>query len=276
MRADSSADRTWAADSSTSLYTATLAMPSERSVLITRTAISPRFATRTLVNITPPLHPEDAVAGRLKRRVGRRGQREAEDPPGVGGVDDPVVPQPGRRVVRVALVLVLVADRLLERVLLAGGPVLAARLELIPPDRGEHARGLVAAHHGDPGVRPHPQEAGGVGPAAHRVVARAERAADDHRELRHPGAGDRGDHLGAVLGDAVGLVLPADHEAGDVLQEDEGNPALVAQLDEVRALERGLAEQDPVVGDNSHGMPVYQGEPGHQGRAVLGLELSEP
>ena len=47
------------------------------------------------------------------------------------------------------------------------------------------------------------------------------------------------------------LVLPADHEAGDVLQEHQRDAALVAQLDEVRALERRLAEQDAVVGDDA-------------------------
>src|SRR5688572_31748560 len=45
-------------------------------------------------------------------------------------------------------------------------------------------------------------------------------------------------HLGAVLGDAGALVLPANHEAGDVLEEHERNAADVAQLDEVRRLER--------------------------------------
>ena len=36
----------------------------------------------------------------------------------------------------------------------------------------------------------------------------------------------RGDHLRAVLGDAARLVLAPDHEAGDVLQEDERDAAL--------------------------------------------------
>ena len=54
----------------------------------------------------------------------------------------------------------------------------------------------------------------------------------------------------APSGDAAVLVFPADHEAGDVLQEEQRDAALVAQLDEVRALERRLAEQDAVVGDD--------------------------
>jgi hypothetical protein len=61
------------------------------------------------------------------------------------------------------------------------------------------------------------------------------------------------------------LVLPADHEAGDVLQEHQRHGALVAQLDEVRALQRGLAEQDAVVGDDAHRVPVDPGEPGDEG-----------
>src|SRR5579862_612388 len=127
-------------------------MPSRSRVAMIRTAISPRLAIRTLLKVVPGTgtsHPEDAVAGRLERGAGGRRQREPEDPAGAGRVDDPVVPQPGGRIVRVALVLVLLADT---------GLVAAGAAADATADRGQHARGLVAAHHGDAGVRPHPQE----------------------------------------------------------------------------------------------------------------------
>src|SRR5579863_2607158 len=87
-------------------------MPSRSRVAMIRTAISPRLAIRTLLKVFPGTgtsHPEDTVAGRLERGAGGHRQREAEDAAGAGRVDDPVVPQPGSRVVRVALVLVLLA-----------------------------------------------------------------------------------------------------------------------------------------------------------------------
>src|SRR3712207_9595032 len=65
-------------------------------------------------------HPEDAVAELAQRRVGTRREGQPEHGAGLGGVDDAVVPQPGGGVVGVALGLVLVADRLLERLLLVG------------------------------------------------------------------------------------------------------------------------------------------------------------
>src|SRR5690606_6908965 len=139
----------------------------------------------------------------------------------VGRVDDAVVPQARGRVPGAALGLVLLADRGLERVLLLRAPAAAAGLDAVALDRGQHAGRLLAAHHRDPRVRPHPQEAAAVGAAVHRVVAGAEAAADDHGELRHVRAGDGGDHLGAVAGDPGVLVLLADHEAGDVLQEHQ-------------------------------------------------------
>ena len=92
----------------------------------------------------------------------------------------------------------------------------------------------------------------------------------------HDRARHGGDELGAVAGDAAVLVLAADHEAGDVLQEDQRDAALVAQLDEVGALERRLAEQDPVVGDDADLVPPDVGEAGHQRLAVELLELVEP
>ena len=85
----------------------------------------------------------------------------------------------------------------------------------------------------------------GVRPSRHPVVARAEGAADDDRELRHLRAGDCLASF-APSRHAAGLVLGADHEARDVLEEDEGHLALTGELDEVGALLGGLGEEDAV------------------------------
>ena len=82
--------------------------------------------------------------------------------------------------------------------------------------------------------------------------------------------------LGAVLGDPRALVLLADDEAGDVLQEEQRDAPQVAQLDEVRALERRLREEHAVVGDDADQEPVQAREAGHERRAVALLELVEP
>src|SRR4051794_26018355 len=157
-----------------------------RNVRITRTAISPRLATRTVLNIPSlrsPLvsksrevmsHPEDAVGHRLQRSLCNNRKCQPQYGSGVGGVDDAVVPEPCGGVVRVALVLVLLADRRLERLFLVRGHVAA--------NGGEDRRGLLATHHRDPGVRPHPEEPWRVGPATHRVVARTVGAADYDRQ----------------------------------------------------------------------------------------------
>ena len=64
------------------------------------------------------------------------------------------------------------------------------------------------------------------------------------------------------------LVLAADHEAGDVLQEDQRDVALAAQLDEVGALQRALREEDAVVGDDADGIAHDPREAADQRRAV--------
>lgn len=109
----------------------------------------------------------------------------------------------------------------------------------------------------------------------HPVVARARRTPYHDGELGHVDAAHRGDELCAVLGDPPLLRVLPDHEAADVLQEDERHVALAAQLDKVRALERALAEQDAVVGHDAHGVPVDLGEARHQRGPVQGLELGE-
>src|SRR4051812_33291339 len=151
-------------------------MPIARSVRITRTAISPRLATSTVSNTISALlgafarksswvpssrsHPEDAVAELAQRRVGARRQGQPQHGAGLRGVDHAVVPQAGGGVVGVALVLVLLPDRHLERLLVLGRPFLAARLEPVAPDLGEHAGRLLTAHDRDAGVGPGEEEPG--------------------------------------------------------------------------------------------------------------------
>src|SRR5882672_4146575 len=213
-------------------------------------------------------HPKYAELRFLDRRVQRGGDGEAEQAPRVERVDHAVVPEARARVVGMALALVLLADRLLELLfLLLGGEVAL--------DRGEHAGRLLAAHDGDARCRPHPEEARPVGAAAHAVVAGAERAADDQRELRHLGRRDRLHHLRAVLGDAARFVLLADHVAGDVLHEEERDAALRRELDEVRGFERRLGEEDAVVGEDRHRVAVQAGEAGDERGAVVLLDLVE-
>ena len=103
----------------------------------------------------------------------------------------------------------------------SGGQAAAGPGHLVLLDRQQHAGRLLAAHDRDLGLGPHEQQARLVGPAAHAVVAGPVAAADDHGELGHGAVADRVDHLGPVLGDAAVFVLLADHEAGDVLQEDQ-------------------------------------------------------
>src|SRR5207302_5508697 len=79
----------------------------------------------------------------------------------------------------------------------------------------------------------------------------------------------------AVARDSPGLVLEADHEAGDVLEEDERDPTLAAELDEVGALLRGLGEQNAVVRENADRITLDPREAAHEGLAVELLELVE-
>src|SRR5271166_2809818 len=122
-------------------------MPIAFSVRITRTAISPRLATRTVSNPTTS-HPEDAVGNRLDGCIRHNRKRKTDNRSGVGGIDHAVVPKPGRRIVRVALVLVLCTDRGLERFFLVGRHLHAYRRQ--------YRRRLLTTHDRDSGVGPHP------------------------------------------------------------------------------------------------------------------------
>src|SRR3546814_18588391 len=83
-----------------------------------------------------------------------------------------------------ALLLILGADRSLESLLVVRRPVVAPRGAAVAADGGEHLGRLLAAHHRDARVRPHPEEARAVGAPAHAVVAGTEAAAEDDGELQ--------------------------------------------------------------------------------------------
>ncbi len=78
-----------------------------------------------------------------------------------------------------------------------------------------------------------------------------------------------------MTGYALVLVFAADHEAGDVLQEDQGNAALGAQFDEVGALQRAFREQHAIIGDDADRIAVKMSEAADQGLAIQLLELVE-
>src|SRR5512137_3224301 len=73
MQTASSAKRTWSESASTVEWTATVPMPSSRQARITRSAISPRLATSTFLNMTPPrlgrLDAEELLAELHRGRV---------------------------------------------------------------------------------------------------------------------------------------------------------------------------------------------------------------
>ena len=157
----------------------------------------------------------------------------------------------------------------------SSGLQLALGFDIVAAHGGEDACGLLAAHDGDPRIGPCEEEAGRIGTAAHAVIAGPEGTADQDRDLRHLRAGHRSDELRPVLGDAARLVLAADHEARDVLQEQERDAPLTAQLDEMGALQGAFREQDAVIGDDADRDAPDAGEAGDEGGAVKPLELVE-
>ncbi|MNQ57944.1 hypothetical protein D3C85_721150 [compost metagenome] len=200
-------------------------------------------------------------------------QRQGQHGAALGGIDDAVIPQPCAGVVGVTLLFILGDHRrayglglLLAQAFSLGRQLVAAHLH-------QHPGRLLAPHHRDAAVGPAEQEVGLIGAAAHAVVAGAEAAADDQGQLGHPAAGHGGDQLGAVLGDALFLRRTAHHKAGDVLQEQQGNSTLVAELDEVGALLGAVAVQHAVVGEDPHRHAADAGEAGDQRGAEQRLEF---
>ena len=168
---------------------------------------------------------------------------------------------------------VLIFNRLFECGFFLGTPCAAFAFDTITTHGCQHTRRLLAPHHRDTGIWPHPHEAWRVSAAAHTVITGAKTTTDNHRELRHIGGGDCGHHLGAIARNTFVFVFASDHEAGDVLQEHQWNLALAAQLNKVRALQCRFGEQNTVVGNNADWHAVDMGKATHQGRAITRFEF---
>src|SRR4029453_13700465 len=202
-------------------------------------------------------HPEHAVPRRaLARGGGRRGEAEPQHGARVARVDDAVVPETRGREEGIRLAVDLLLHHLPQRLVLLHVEWPSGTLRGLATDDREHAGELLGAHHRDAVVRPGEDEARVVGAARHAVVPGAVRRTDHDREMRHRAVRDRVDELGAVLDDPALLVSAADHEAGDVLQEDDRRVGLVAELDELRPLLRRLGEEHAVVGEEADRIAV--------------------
>ena len=76
-----------------------------------------------------------------------------------------------------------------------------------------------------------------------------------------------------MLGDALRLIFAADHEAGDILEEEQRDAPLAGQLDEMRALDRAFGEQHAIIGEDRHRYAPDMREAANQSGAIERLEL---
>lgn len=78
-----------------------------------------------------------------------------------------------------------------------------------------------------------------------------------------------------MLGNTISFKLLSDHETCNILKEHERNLSLAAQLNEVCAFLGALTEEDTVVSDNTHWVPVDVTEASDQSVAEKFLEFVE-
>ena len=81
--------------------------------------------------------------------------------------------------------------------------------------------------------RQHPKESWIVRAAAHSIITSAVASTEDGCNFGNVGIRDSTDKLSTVLGDTLLLKLLTDHKACDVLEEDERDLTLAAELDKM-------------------------------------------
>ena len=127
---------------------------------------------------------------------------------------------------------------------------------------------LFTTHDRYTSIRPHPKLTRSIGSSAHTIITCPEGTTDYNRELGHMRTGYSSDHLSAILRDTSSFILFSDHKTGDVLEKKQGNFALGAKLNKVRAFLSGLRKQNAVVCDNTDRVAVQMRKPADQRTAV--------
>src|SRR5262245_45448716 len=213
--------------------------------------------------------------GPLKRSLIGGSQCNRQNRSRLARINDSVVPQPSRSEINIRLFLYLVFEHLLRHRLLRFVYLNACAGRRFAFDDVLLAGELWSAHHGDAVVGPGEDESRVVGAAAHGVIARAVTPADHQRDGGHGRIRDRVDQLRAAADDSLLFVTAPDHKACDVLQEQQWDVLLVAQLNELRAFFGGFGDQHAVVAQDADQKAMNARPAGNQCRAVFRLELLE-
>ena len=228
-------------------------------------------------------HAEDAKSTKVGSRCTISllfpGKLQAESEPlaRVLRNNNPVVPQTCARIVRVSFFLVLLSYWCFECFFLLLRPLHAShqRMEQVSalitacPTRSFASRLICASTdaacsppiteilalghiHRNRGLVVNKEGRAGllVSPSTHPIIACPKTSPDDDCHLRHPSTCHSHHHLGSILCDTARLGGLSNHEAGDVLEEDDWDVALLAQLDKVCAFERRFRKEDAVVGND--------------------------
>src|SRR5580658_1066316 len=103
----------------------------------------------------------------------------------------------------------------------------------------------------------------------------AERAADLQSDFGHGGVGHRLDHLRTVLDDPRCLRLDAYDIAGSVLQENDRQVRLTAELDELSRLASARRINRAIVADEADRLPFDRGMAAYRMRAISCLEIEK-
>ena len=254
------------------------AMPSRRAVRMTRQAISPRLAIRILSNMrrstsgtrrsASPRSARSSAAERPSaedRRACRAGSMTPSSHSRARGV---VADGPGARTARGSAALKPPPPRptrLRPARSMPSRRTVASTLAACSPPITRDAR-----------VRPHPQEARRVGAAAHAVVAGAEAAADDHRELRHRARWrPRSPSWRRPWRCRRPRTCWPTMKPVMFCRKTSGMPRWQQSSMKCAPFSADSREQDAVVGDDADRIAVEAREAGDQRRAVERLELVE-
>src|SRR5437764_5254492 len=242
-----------------------------------RRAISPRLAMRSVViSVICNSHSKHSIAGRTLYRGGMGNRKsDTQHRSGIAGIDNAIIPYVSGGVEGVGLAINLFLNRPTHHCVCHFIVRLTRMGRSSTTHNGHNSPKLFATHNGNAMIGPGKNEARIERAPRHTIVTSAITGPNHQRDMWDCRVGDSVNKLGSILNNAAFLIKRADHEAGNVLQKENGDGAGIAQLDKVCPLLCLLGKENTIVSEHANRKAMDGTPPGHECRPEERFELIE-
>lgn len=186
-----------------------------------------------------------------------------------------IVPKPCSWIVTTWLLFIRIQNRLSHPLLLFFWQLFTVLFQLGLLHLSQHTCSLFSTHYCNFSTWPHVQHSWAVGSSAHSVVTSSIWSSDDACDLWNTCCWNSIDHFSTMLCNTLMLVFLSNHKTSDILQKDQRNFSLWANLNKVGTFLGAFTEKNTIVGYNTDLLVVNSTETSQKSWAIFAFILME-